>query len=141
MATICCATNALQANGNGTRRADLADEVDAADIDAELQRRGGDQRADFSGFEFLFRGEAQLARQASVVGTYRVASETFRQMMGDALRQAPRVDEDQRGRKADARQRSAGQMIEALERQREMSAALVVGDGMDFVDDHGLDGF
>ncbi len=193
-APVSGATNALQANGNGTRRADLADEVDAADIDAELQRRGGDQRAYFSGFEFLFRGEAQLARQTSVVGSYRIASETFRQMMGDTLRQAPRVDEDQRrrmlpgelgdavvnfaphlirgnraklaarnfdgdvhlalvadvydrgrgalgtgeevsdhfdwllrGRKADARQRSAGQMIEALERQREMSAALVVG--------------
>src|SRR5216684_7344029 len=207
-APVSGATNALQANGNGTRRADLADEVDAADIDAELQRRGGDQRAYFSGFEFLFRGEAQLARQASVVGSYRIASETFRQMMGDALRQAPRVDEDQRrrmlpgelgdavvnfaphlirgnraklaarnfdgdvhlalvadvyygwcgafgageevsdhfdwllrGGEANAREAFAGQMIEALERQREMSAALVVGDGMDFVDDHVLDGF
>ena len=35
-------------------------------------------------------------------------------------------------------ERLRGESVEAFERKREMRAALVVGDGVDFVDDHGL---
>ena len=45
-----------------------------------------------------------------------------------------------RGGKTDARQRFAGQMVEAFEREREMGAAFVVGHGVDFVHDDGFDG-
>ena len=36
--------DALQHGGDAVRRSDLADEVDVADVDAELERCGGDQR-------------------------------------------------------------------------------------------------
>jgi hypothetical protein len=35
------------------RRAELADELDVADVDAELERRGGDQRLELAAFEPL----------------------------------------------------------------------------------------
>ena len=38
------AADALQERGDAVRRADLADEIDVADVDAELERRGRDQR-------------------------------------------------------------------------------------------------
>src|SRR3981189_26901 len=42
--------------------------------------------------------------------------------------------------KADAREALAGQMIKALQRKSQVCAALVVGHGVNFVNDHGLDG-
>ena len=38
------AADALQARGDGRRRLDLHDEVDGADVEPELERRGGDDR-------------------------------------------------------------------------------------------------
>src|SRR5690349_17219038 len=46
-----------------------------------------------------------------------------------------------RGGEADARKFFAGEMVEALEGESEVSAAFVVGDSVDFVDDYGFDGF
>ena len=46
--------DALQRDGDRSRRADLADEIDGADVDAELERRGGDDRLQLAGFEPLF---------------------------------------------------------------------------------------
>jgi hypothetical protein len=37
--------DALQERRDAVRRSDLADEIDVADVDAELERRGGDERA------------------------------------------------------------------------------------------------
>ena len=39
------AADALQAAGDRRRRFDLDDEIDGAHVDAELERRGGDERA------------------------------------------------------------------------------------------------
>ena len=71
------ATDALKTDRDGTRRADLADEVNAADIDSELERSRGDQGADFSRFELAFRGEAQLARETPVMCGHGFAPEAF----------------------------------------------------------------
>ena len=46
-----------------------------------------------------------------------------------------------RGGKTDAGQRFAGQMIETFEGKSQVRAALVVGHGVDFVDDDGANGF
>ena len=46
-----------------------------------------------------------------------------------------------RCRKANANRRPAGEGFQALERKRQMRAPLVVRDGMDFIDDHRLNGF
>src|SRR5438552_18458035 len=53
--------------------------------------------------------------------------------------QQPRhlLDRPLRGREADALEPAAGERVEPLEREREVRAPLVGGDGMDLVDDHG----
>ena len=43
-----------------------------------------------------------------------------------------------RGRKPNAHRRPLGQRIQSFQRKRQMYAALVVGDGVNFIDDHGL---
>ena len=44
------AADSLQQCGNGPWRAELANEVDEADIDAKLERRGGDDRLELARF-------------------------------------------------------------------------------------------
>ena len=88
--------DALQRDGDRSRRSDLADEIDGADVDAQLERRGGDDRLELSGFELLFGRQPQLARQAAVMREHRVFAEPLGQMVRHALGQPPRVDEDER---------------------------------------------
>ena len=59
--------DALQERGDRARRADLANQVDVADVDAHLQRRRGDDRFQLATFQSLFRTQANLARQAAVM--------------------------------------------------------------------------
>ena len=49
------------ATANGAGGADLADEVDVADVDAEFQRCCGDEDFDFAVFEALLGVETQDA--------------------------------------------------------------------------------
>ena len=44
----------LQCDRDRSRRADLADEIDRADVDAELERRRGDDGLELAGLELLF---------------------------------------------------------------------------------------
>jgi len=57
------AAGALQKRRDRTRRGDLANQVHVADIDAEFERGGGDQRAQFAALETLLGGQALLACQ------------------------------------------------------------------------------
>ena len=199
------AADALQRHRNRARRIDLANQVDVADIDSEFQRSRRHQQANFAVLQLALGGEAQLARQAAVMRRDQFFANALAQMQRHALRQPPRVDEDQRramlqcqfrdavvdlaphlvagdraklrrrdlhrqvelaamadvdhgwgrasragqkmrdllnrllrGRQSDAR-RPVRQQVEALQREREVRAALVVGDGVDFVHDDGLD--
>src|SRR5205823_6948848 len=91
------AADALQRNGDRPRRADLANQIDAADIDAQFEGGGGDQRADLSGFEFAFGGEAEFAGQAAVVRSDGVLSETLGEMMRDTLSETTRIHENEGG--------------------------------------------
>ena len=90
------AADALQRNGDRSRRADLTDEIDRADVDAELERCRRHHRLELSGLELLFRGQPQLARQAAVMRKHRVFAQPLGQIVGDALGQPPGVDEHQR---------------------------------------------
>ena len=62
-------------------------------------------------------------------GYFAIAGEKMRDLFDRLLR----------GRKADAHRRLVSQRFQPLERKRQVRAALVVGDGVNFVDDHGLD--
>ena len=88
--------DALQPAGNRRRRLDLHDEIDGAHVDAELERRGGDERLDTTRFQQIFDLAARHARQRAVVrADERFAGELV-QGAGQALREATAVDEDQR---------------------------------------------
>ena len=90
------AADALQERGDRPRRADLADQVDVADVDAHLQRRGGDDRLQLARLQPLLGIEANLARQAAVMAGDGLFAELLGQAKRDPLGQPPRVDEHQR---------------------------------------------
>ena len=58
-APVAGAADALHGDGNGARGADLADEVDVADVDAEFERGGGDQDLDLAALQALLGIEAE----------------------------------------------------------------------------------
>ena len=62
------AADALQAAADRARRLDLDDEVDGAHVDAELERRGGDDRPQLAALELIFDDHALLAGERAVVG-------------------------------------------------------------------------
>ncbi|HEX8827322.1 MAG TPA: hypothetical protein VF778_04335, partial [Xanthobacteraceae bacterium] len=205
-APVSSAADALQRCGDGTGRANLADEIHAANIDSQFERSRGHERADFSRFQFSFCGQPQLARQTAVVCGDGIFPQAFPKMVRHALRQTARVDKNQcramlRGQrreavidfvphfvgghrtklaagdfdsqiqftpmadlydvrrrlpcagektaeefdgflrrgKTDARQPLTRQMVKAFERERQVRAALIVGDRVDFVDDDRFD--
>ena len=61
------AANALQPACDRRRRLDLHDQIDRAHVDAELERRGRDERAEAPGFEQIFDLDALEPRERSVV--------------------------------------------------------------------------
>src|SRR5690606_39369204 len=64
--------------------------------DAELERRGRDQRAELPGLQPLLRVQPVLARQAAVMRGDRVLAEALGEMARDTLALAAVVGEDQR---------------------------------------------
>ena len=91
------ATDPLQKSRNRARRGDLADQVDVANVDPQLQRRRGDQHLQLAALEPLLGIQAKLLGQAAMVGGHGVLAETFAQVAAQAFGQAPGVDENQRG--------------------------------------------
>src|SRR5690348_811069 len=85
------AANALPGDGDGTRRANLAHEINAADVNAKFEGRGCDKNLDFAGFKLAFCREAQAARQASVVRRDGLFAETVGQVVSDALGEPARI--------------------------------------------------
>ena len=61
------AADALQEAGDRARRAELADQIDVADIDAELQRGGGDQHLQRAAFQPLLGIQPVLLGHAAVM--------------------------------------------------------------------------
>ena len=88
--------DALQQRGDPVRRSDLADEVDVADVDAELERSRRDERLQPSRLQPGFGVEPLLLRQAPVMCRYRVVAEPFAEVPRQPFRQAPCVHEHQR---------------------------------------------
>ena len=89
------APDALQQARDRARRAELAHQVDIADIDAELERSGRDQRFQRTGLQPLFGVEALLLGEAAVMRGHPVGAEPFRQLPRHPLGEAAGVDEDQ----------------------------------------------
>ncbi|CRL98982.1 hypothetical protein [Pseudomonas sp. 52 E 6] len=91
------ASHSLQKTVDGAGRADLTDQIHVADINPQLQGRGGDQHLQLTGLEPLFGVQAHFLGQAAVVSGHGGFAQAFAQMPGQAFGQAAGVDEHQRG--------------------------------------------
>ena len=91
------AADALQSAGHRGRRFDLDDEIDRAHVDAELERRRGDQRAQAAALEQVFDFDALGVRERAVVRAHERLAGQFVQRAGQPLCEPAAVDEDQRG--------------------------------------------
>ena len=196
--------DALQQRGDAMRRADLADQIDVADVDAQLQRRRGHERLQLAGLEARLGVEALLFGETAVMRGDRVLAEALAEMMRDPLGHLARVHEHERGavlldqldepivviapdlvrhhrverrsrrlqreihgpamafvddralvvgdevlrhvfdrllrrREPEAQQRPFGDLLQSLEREREMRAAARADERVDLVDDDGAD--
>ena len=90
------APDALEEGADAARRADLADQIDRADVDAQLERGGRHHGAQIARFEPLLHLVAALLGQAAVVACDVLLADPLGQPVRHALGQRPRVDEDQR---------------------------------------------
>ena len=114
-APVAGAADALHGDGDGAGGVDLADEVDVADVDAELKGGGGDEDFDFAGFEALLGVEAEGAGEGAVVSGDMLDAETLGELECNFFYEAAGVDEDER-------------------------AAMMVGEGGELVEDFGPHG-
>ncbi len=87
----------LHQRGDGACRAELADQVHGADVDAQLERGGGDEGPKLPRLETLLRREPLLPREAAVVRGHVFGTDPIGEVPRHALRHPPRVDEDKRG--------------------------------------------
>ncbi len=90
------AADALQERGDRAGAAELAHQIDIADVDAELERCGRDERTQLAALQALLGVEPVLARQAAVVRGDVLFADALGQVARGALGEPPRVDEDQR---------------------------------------------
>jgi hypothetical protein len=90
-------TDALQPARNRLRRLDLDHEVDRAHVDAELERRGGDEAGNTAGLEVLLDLRPLLPRQRAVVGSRNFLLGSLVEAQREPLGEPPVVDEHDRG--------------------------------------------
>ena len=95
-ARVARAADPLEQGGDAARRADLADQLDGPDVDAELERGRGDQGGQVARAQPRLEPEPAILGQAAVMGGDLALAEPLRQEVRDPLGQAARVDEDER---------------------------------------------
>ncbi len=76
------AAHALQPPADRTRRPHLHHQVDRTHVDAQLERRGGDEAAHPPGLEVVLDHEALLAADGAVVGAHQVGGQGRRRAVG-----------------------------------------------------------
>src|SRR5208282_2325536 len=90
------APDALNRGRDGLGRIELADEFDGADVDAEFERCGCDDRLQLAALEALLGEQALGAREAAMMRHYGVAAEPLLQIERDPLGKAAAERENQR---------------------------------------------
>ena len=96
-AAVARAANALQERRDAAGRRDLAHELHGTDVDAELERCRGDQRAEVAGAQPGLHAQPALLGEAAVMRGHRVVAEPLREQMRHAFGHAARVDEHDGG--------------------------------------------
>src|SRR4029077_9233089 len=89
------ATNALQKARDRAWRAQLADEVDVADINAEFEGGSGDQGLELAMLEPLLGVESLLLGEAAMMRCHVLLSKQVREVAYHTLGQPARVDENE----------------------------------------------
>ena len=87
----------MQKTGNGAGTAQLADQIDLADVDAQFQRGGGDQRLQLAALQTVLGGEALFFREAAMVRGDVLVAQSVAQAARQPFGQPTGIDEDQRG--------------------------------------------
>ena len=123
---VCHALGELAGVGEDERRAVLADQLDQPVVDLAPHLVGGDGRE-----RVLRRLERQLPL-AEVPDLHHGAGLTAGEEGGEVLQRLLR------GGESDELRAAADQRLQPLQRQREVAAALVAGEGVDLVDDDGV---
>ena len=138
-------TDPLQQRRDAVGRADLADQIDVTDIDAELQRCRGDQRFERAALEAMLRVDARFLGQASVMRGDLLFAEALAQVPGDSLGHPSRIDEDERRpMRADQLRQTVVVLLphfvghDRAERRSRYFELEVDGPAMTFVDDGAL---
>src|SRR5439155_1415945 len=88
------APDALDAGRDTRRGFHLQHQVDRTHVDAELERRRGDEAAKGPGFQLVFDDQPLLARNRPVVRSYEIFARQLVDARRQALREASRVDEN-----------------------------------------------
>ena len=145
------AADALQPPRHRLGRLHLDHEVDGAHVDAQLERRRGDQAGQLPGLELVLDDDALLARERPVVGAGDLARGSpprasascageVVEPQRDALGRAPVVHEDERG----AVLADQAQQLRVDGRPDAAPRGLAAGDGVELERrvrlDHGLHG-
>ncbi len=86
----------LQKRRDRPGRAELADQLDLADVDPELERCGRHHGFEFAPLQPLLGGKPAFLGHAAVMRGDRLLAETLREFAGDPLGHAAGVDEDER---------------------------------------------
>ena len=89
------AADPLDRGRDALGRVDLADQLDRADVDTQLQRRGRDQRAQLTALKPLLGRDPLGARETPVMRQHGVVAETFLQVERDPLGPSAAQREDQ----------------------------------------------
>ena len=87
VARVAGAADALEEGGDAARRAELAHQLDGADVDAELERGGRDQHGQLAGAQALLDLQAPFLRERAVVRRHLALAELLAQLVREALGQ------------------------------------------------------
>ncbi len=90
------AADALQQRRDAMRRSDLTDQIDVADVDAELERGRRDQRLQPAGLQTRLGVQPLFLRQAAVMRGNGFLAKPIAEVPGQPFGHPPRIDEDQR---------------------------------------------
>src|SRR5260370_34292946 len=88
-----CSPDARQECGDGPRRSNLANQVDRADVDAELERGSGDDCLHFARLEALFDVQSTLLGEAAVVCSDSILAQTLGKLVSYAFGHAAGSEE------------------------------------------------
>ena len=90
------AADPLERRGDVARRLELHDQVDRADVDPELERRRGDERAQLAVLQAVLGLEPRAARQRAVVRRHAAVGDPVVQVTRQPLGGAAALREDER---------------------------------------------